>query len=102
MYRGDLNPRTTPYDSQKSSASSLSERHTNVSKHASQKNSRTNWDLVDAASDDDLDYTDIPEQTEDFFNNAVLRMPKSKAIDTPSLDSDILTGLRIARSPSED
>jgi uncharacterized protein (DUF4415 family) len=39
--------------------------------------SRTNWARIDAMSDDDIDTSDIPPLSEDFFVRAKLRMPKS-------------------------
>lgn len=41
-------------------------------------------------SDDDIDYSDIPEQDADFFRTAVLKMPDTKAIITLRLDRDVL------------
>ena len=37
--------------------------------------SRTNWDQIDAMTDDDIDTSDIPPLTEEFFSKAKLRMP---------------------------
>jgi uncharacterized protein (DUF4415 family) len=41
-------------------------------------------------SDEDIDYSEIPEQGEDFFKNAVLRMPVTKAVMTLRIDRDVL------------
>jgi len=35
--------------------------------------SETDWDRLDAMSDDDIDYSDIPPLTPEFFANGVLR-----------------------------
>ena len=40
--------------------------------------------------DEDIDYSDVPELGEDFFRNAVLRMPETKAVVTVRLDRDVL------------
>jgi uncharacterized protein (DUF4415 family) len=39
--------------------------------------SRTDWARIDAMSDDEIDTSDIPPLTDDFFANAKLRMPSS-------------------------
>lgn len=39
--------------------------------------SRTDWDRIDAMSDEDIDTSDIPPLSEEFFAKAQLRMPKS-------------------------
>ena len=39
--------------------------------------SRTDWARIDAMSDDEIDTSDIPLLTDDFFANAKLRMPSS-------------------------
>jgi uncharacterized protein (DUF4415 family) len=33
--------------------------------------SKTDWEAVDAMSDDEIDYSEIPEQGKEFFKNAV-------------------------------
>lgn len=40
--------------------------------------------------DDEIDYSDSPELDNDFFKNAVLRMPENKTIVTIRLDQDVL------------
>ncbi len=61
-----------------------------VSKRDSIKPSQTDWARVDAMRDNEIDYTEIPEQGEDFFQQAVLRMPVPKVSVTLRLDRDIL------------
>jgi uncharacterized protein (DUF4415 family) len=39
--------------------------------------SRTDWARIDAMSDEDIDTSDIPPLSEEFFSKAQLRMPKS-------------------------
>jgi len=39
--------------------------------------SRTDWARIDAMSDDEIDTSDIPPLTDEFFSNAKLRMPAS-------------------------
>jgi uncharacterized protein (DUF4415 family) len=38
----------------------------------------------------EIDYSEIPELGDDFFKNAVLRMPEPKAPVTLRLDRDVL------------
>ena len=44
--------------------------------------------------DEEIDYAEIPEQGDDFFATAVLRMPTSKATVTLRLDRDLLDWLK--------
>ena len=37
--------------------------------------SRTDWSRIDAMTDDDIDASDIPPLTDEFFSKATLRMP---------------------------
>ena len=39
--------------------------------------SRTDWARIDAMSDDEIDTSDIPPLTDDFFANAKLKMSSS-------------------------
>ncbi|MGC1307683.1 MAG: BrnA antitoxin family protein [Phormidesmis sp.] len=41
-------------------------------------------------TDDDIDYTDIPPLTEEFFKNATLRIPASQARDWVKLEPGII------------
>lgn len=61
-----------------------------MSKRYSNRKLKTDWAKIDAMSDDDIDYSDIPEQNENFFRTAVLRMPDTKAVVTLRLDRDVL------------
>ncbi|HEY0513569.1 MAG TPA: BrnA antitoxin family protein [Thermoanaerobaculia bacterium] len=54
------------------------------------KPSRTDWERVDAMSDEDIDTSDIPPLDETFFANAEIRMPQAKPSITIRLDPDIL------------
>jgi hypothetical protein len=42
-------------------------------------NSGTNWEVLAAMSDDNIDYSDIPPLTDDFFERATLRIPTEQA-----------------------
>ncbi|MBW4532597.1 MAG: hypothetical protein KME09_01540 [Pleurocapsa minor HA4230-MV1] len=54
--------------------------------------SRTNWDRIDAMSDDEIDTSDIVPLTNEFFSKAKLRMPSS-SLDTVvvRIDSETLS-----------
>jgi uncharacterized protein (DUF4415 family) len=54
--------------------------------------SKTDWSRIDAMTDDDIDTSDIPPLTDEFFSEAKLRMPSSP-ITTVSVpvDSETLT-----------
>ena len=53
------------------------------------KPSRTNWARVDSIPDEEIDYTDNPKLSEDFFAEAV-RWPGPKQQITLRLDPDVL------------
>ncbi|HRI03915.1 MAG TPA: BrnA antitoxin family protein [Pyrinomonadaceae bacterium] len=52
--------------------------------------SKTNWDRLAAMTDEEIDVSDIPEQGDDFFANAKLRMPAGKSPVLLNVDSDVL------------
>jgi len=57
--------------------------------------SLTDWERVDALTDEDIDTTDIPPLDENFFANAELRMPKPKKAITIRLDTDVLDWFKL-------
>lgn len=52
--------------------------------------SLTDWERIDALTDEDIDTSDIPPLDADFFANAELRMPEPKKPITIRLDADLL------------
>ncbi|NES25733.1 MAG: BrnA antitoxin family protein [Symploca sp. SIO3E6] len=52
--------------------------------------SRTDWARIDAMRDEDIDTSDIPPLSEEFFSNAQLRMPKSAVTTTVQVDPETL------------
>ena len=52
--------------------------------------SRTDWSRIDAMTDDDIDTSDIPSLTDEFFAKAKLRMPSS-SLATVAVDVDAET-----------
>jgi uncharacterized protein (DUF4415 family) len=51
--------------------------------------SRTNWSALESKSEENIDYSDIPPLTDDFFERATLRIPADKANNLVQLDPDI-------------
>lgn len=62
--------------------------------------SKTDWARIDAMTDDDIDTSDIPPLTDEFFAKAKLRMP-TKSTDTVAVTVDTETLLWF-RSKGED
>jgi len=52
--------------------------------------SRTNWTALEAMEDEDIDYSDIPPLSEEFFEKATLRVPATQAYRLVQIDPDIL------------
>ena len=50
--------------------------------------SKTDWARIDAMSDEDIDTSDIPPLTEEFFANAQLRMPEPEVTVTLPIDAE--------------
>ena len=55
---------------------------------------RTDWKRLDAMTDDDIDYSDIPELGDDFFKNAEVVMPPEKKHLSIRLDADVLDWMK--------
>src|SRR5438876_11621608 len=56
---------------------------------SSKQESRTDWARVDAMRDEDIDFSDQPELTEEWFRQAVRWPPRKKQI-TLRLDPEVL------------
>ena len=54
------------------------------------KQSRTKLARIDAMKEGEIDTSDIPPLTNEFFKNAILRMPTHKATITMRVDADVL------------
>lgn len=61
------------------------ERRTSISANDMKRTSRTNWDRLKNMTDEEIDYSDIPPLSDEFFARAKLRLP-----NTVELDPDIL------------
>lgn len=57
------------------------------------KNSETDWKRLSSMSDENIDFSDIPELDEAFFQEAQWRPPVKQAI-TIRLDADVLEWFR--------
>jgi uncharacterized protein (DUF4415 family) len=61
-----------------------------MNKNNSKSTSRTDWAALEAMTDDEIDYSDIPPLTEEFFKNASLRIPAHQASNLVQLEPDII------------
>jgi uncharacterized protein (DUF4415 family) len=52
--------------------------------------SRTDWAALEAMTDEEIDYSEIPPLTEAFFENATLRIPAKQARSIIQLDADVV------------
>lgn len=52
--------------------------------------SETDWERIDAMTDDEIDTSDIPELGDEWFANAQLRMPEHTKAVYLSVDEDVL------------
>ncbi len=56
--------------------------------------SKTKWDELNNMSDEDIDFSEIPELNEDWFKKAKLRLPTTVSSISIKFDSDILDWLK--------
>lgn len=56
--------------------------------------SQTDWAALEAMNDEDIDYSDIPPLTDEFFETATLRIPASQARNLIQLDADVMAWFR--------
>ena len=54
------------------------------------KKSGTKWKKLNGMKDHDIDFSDVPPLSPNFFRNAKLRLPQPKDLITIRLDHDIL------------
>jgi hypothetical protein len=60
-----------------------------MSKKDLNSTSRTNWAALESRSEENIDYSDIPPLTDDFFERATLRIPADRAHNLVQLDPDV-------------
>lgn len=51
--------------------------------------SGTNWEALKSRSQENIDYSDIPPLTDEFFERATLRIPADRANNLVQLDPDV-------------
>jgi uncharacterized protein (DUF4415 family) len=61
-----------------------------MNKNDSNNISGTNWEALAAMSDDNIDYSDIPPLTDEFFERSTLRIPAAQAQNLVHLDPDVM------------
>ena len=64
-----------------------------MSENGSEHTSRTNWARVDALADEDVDTSEAPPLTDDFFRRATWRKPMPVSV-TVQVDPDVLAWYR--------
>jgi uncharacterized protein (DUF4415 family) len=60
-----------------------------MNKNDSNNTSRTNWAALESKSEENIDYSDIPPLTDEFFEQAALRIPANEAHNLVQLDPDV-------------
>jgi len=51
--------------------------------------SGTNWSALESRSEENIDYSDIPPLTDEFFERATLLIPADQAHNLVQLDPDV-------------
>lgn len=54
------------------------------------KPSETDWERIDAMTDEDIDTSDIPPLDDTFFKRAKVRLPKRLVTMTVQVDAEVL------------
>jgi hypothetical protein len=72
-----------------SSESFQREELTVMSKKDLNSTSRTNWTALESRSEENIDYSDIPPLTDEFFERATLLIPADQAQNLVQLDPDV-------------
>ncbi|MFP4296947.1 MAG: BrnA antitoxin family protein [Spirulinaceae cyanobacterium] len=61
-----------------------------MNENATNNTSKTDWARIDAMSDEDIDTSDIPPLSEEFFAKAQLRMPQAPVKVSVQVDPETL------------
>ena len=64
--------------------------------------SETNWDKVDALTDETMDRSELPPLDDSFFKRATWRMPEKQAVVTVPVDPELLAWFQSQGSESEE
>lgn len=70
-----------------------------MSANDSSNTSQTNWAALEAMTDEEIDYSDIPPLTEKLFEKAILQIPANQAQNWIQLDPDIVAWFQ-SQSPN--
>ena len=65
-----------------------------MSVNDSSNTSRTDWAALEAKADEEIDYSDIPPLTDEFFEKAMLIVPAAQAHNLIQLDSEVMEWFR--------
>jgi uncharacterized protein (DUF4415 family) len=65
-----------------------------MSVNDSSNTSRTDWAALEAMTDEEIDYSDIPPLTDEFFEKAMLRVPAAQADNLIQLDPEVMAWFR--------
>jgi uncharacterized protein (DUF4415 family) len=57
---------------------------------AIRRKSLTDWERLRTMDDSEIDFSDIPPLGDDFFKNAVIRMPRAKKMVSIRLDEEVI------------
>ncbi len=63
--------------------------------------SETNWEMVDALTDETVDRSELPPLDESFFDKATWRLPERQSIVPIPVDPDVLAWFQAQGSESE-
>ena len=63
--------------------------------------SETNWDIVDALTDEDIDRSELPPLDEAFFARAVWRIPEEQVAVTVQMAPELLSWFKSQGSEYE-
>ena len=65
-----------------------------MNENDSTNTSRTDWDKLRSLADEQIDTSDIPELSDEFFANAKLRLPKGKVPVLLAIDEEVAEWFR--------
>ena len=63
--------------------------------------SETNWAMIDASTDEEIDRSELPPLNESFFARATWRMPEGQTIVTVPVESDFPAWFQAQGNESE-
>ena len=63
--------------------------------------SETNWEMIDALTDETIDRSELPPLDDSFFDRATWRVPEGQTIVTVPIDDDLLAWFQAQGSESE-